>query len=65
MVNTKLIWLYNTERQYYHGMAVNYRGKKFYNIEPWRAFTAYSNKGKGGQEVVHTSKLWLYKKILV
>jgi hypothetical protein len=27
--------LYNTEWQYDHGMAVNYCGKKFYNIGPW------------------------------
>ncbi len=26
--------LYNTEWQYGHGMAVNYCGKKFYNIGP-------------------------------
>jgi hypothetical protein len=26
---------YNTESRYDHGMAVNYRGKKFYNIGPW------------------------------
>ncbi len=32
MVITTVIWLYNTEWQYYHGMAVNYRSKKFYNI---------------------------------
>ncbi len=31
MVITKVIWLYNTEGQYYHGMVVNYR---FYNIGP-------------------------------
>ncbi len=34
MVITTVIWLYNTEWQYYHEMAVNYRGKKFYNIGP-------------------------------
>jgi len=28
--------LYNTEWQYDHGMALNYWGKKFYNIEPWK-----------------------------
>jgi len=33
-VNTKVMMLYNTERQYDHGMVVNYRGKKFYNIGP-------------------------------
>jgi hypothetical protein len=31
-VITKVMLLYNTEWQYAHGMAVNYRGKKFYNI---------------------------------
>ncbi len=29
--------LYNTEWRYDHGMAVNYRGKKFYNIGLWMA----------------------------
>ncbi len=30
--------LFNTERQYDHGMAVNYQGKKFYNIgSGWQA----------------------------
>jgi hypothetical protein len=33
-VITKIMLLYNTEWQYDHGMAVNYRGKKFYNIWP-------------------------------
>ncbi len=27
--------LFNTEWQYDHGMAVNYQGKKFYNIGSW------------------------------
>jgi hypothetical protein len=27
--------LYNTERRYDYGIAVNYRSKKFYNIGPW------------------------------
>jgi len=35
MVITKVIYLYNTEWWYYHGMAVNYHGNKFYNIGPW------------------------------
>ncbi len=34
-VITKVMLLYNTEWQYDHGMAVNYWGKKFYNIGPW------------------------------
>jgi hypothetical protein len=34
-VITKVIYLYNTELWYYHGMAVNYHGKQFYNIGPW------------------------------
>ncbi len=34
-VITKIMLLYNTEWQYDHGMAVNYRGKKFYIIGPW------------------------------
>ncbi len=33
-VITKIMLLYNTEWQYDHGMAVNYRGKKFYKIGP-------------------------------
>ncbi len=33
-VITKVMLLYNTEWQYDHGMAVNYRSKKFYNIGP-------------------------------
>ncbi len=33
-VITNAIWLYNTEEWFDHGMAVNYRGKKFYNIGP-------------------------------
>ena len=41
MVITKVIWLYNIEWQYYHGMAVNYRGKKFYNIGPWNIQIVY------------------------
>jgi hypothetical protein len=32
---TKLMLLYNTELWYDHGLAVNYRGKKFYNIGCW------------------------------
>ncbi len=35
MVIAMVIWLYSTEGQYYHGMVVNYRGKKFCNIGPW------------------------------
>jgi len=35
IVFTAILMLYNTEWQYNHGMAVNYRGKKFYNIGPW------------------------------
>ncbi len=31
---TKVMLLYNTEWWYDHGMAVNYCGKKFYNIWP-------------------------------
>jgi hypothetical protein len=34
MVFTAILILYNTERWYNHGMAVNYHGKKFYNIGP-------------------------------
>ncbi len=34
-VITKVILIYNTEWWYDHGMAVNYCGKKFYNIKPW------------------------------
>ncbi len=34
-VITKVMLLHNTEWQYDHGMAVNYRGKKFCNIGPW------------------------------
>jgi hypothetical protein len=34
-VITKVMLLYNTEWLYDHEMAVNYRGKKFYNIGPW------------------------------
>ena len=29
----KVKLLFNTEWQYDHGMAVNYRGKKFYNMD--------------------------------
>jgi hypothetical protein len=32
MVITKVVWVYNTEWWHYHGMTVNYLGKKFYNI---------------------------------
>jgi hypothetical protein len=32
MVITAVILFYNTERRHYHGMAVNYSGKKFYKI---------------------------------
>ncbi len=31
---TKVMLLYNTEWQYDHGMAVDYCGKKFYNLGP-------------------------------
>ncbi len=34
-VINKVMLLYNTEWQYDHGMAVNYQGKKFYNIGPF------------------------------
>ncbi len=34
-VITKVMLLYNTEWWYDHGKAVNYHGKKFYNIGPW------------------------------
>ncbi len=34
-VITKAMLLYNTEWLYDHGMAVNYCGKKFYNIGPF------------------------------
>ncbi len=34
-VITKVMLLYNTEGWYENGMAVNYRGKIFYNIGPW------------------------------
>jgi hypothetical protein len=33
-VITKVMLLYNTEWQYDHGKAVNYRSKKIYNIGP-------------------------------
>jgi hypothetical protein len=33
-VVTKVMLLYNTESWYGHGMVVNYRGKRFYNIGP-------------------------------
>ncbi len=32
--NTMVIYCHSMEWWYYHGMAVNYRGKKFYNIGP-------------------------------
>ncbi len=34
MVFTAILMFYNTEWQCNHGMAMNYRGKKFYNIGP-------------------------------
>ncbi len=34
-VITKAMFLYNTEWLYDHGIAVNYCGKKFYNIGLW------------------------------
>ncbi len=34
-VITKVMLLYNTEWRYDHEIAVNYRGKKFYNIDTW------------------------------
>ncbi len=34
MANTMAKLFYNTEWQYYNGMVVYYRGKKFYNIGP-------------------------------
>jgi hypothetical protein len=35
MVFTAILMFYNTGWQQYHGMAVNYHGKKFYEIGPW------------------------------
>ncbi len=43
MVITKVIYLYNTEWWSYHGMAVNYHGKKFYNIGPRCFYVRDSN----------------------
>ncbi len=43
MVFTVIIMFYNTESRYGHGMAVNYRGKKFYNIGPRCLYCWYSN----------------------
>jgi hypothetical protein len=44
MLITEVMLLYNTEWWYYHGMVVNYRGKKSYNIGPldqyYKLFTA-------------------------
>jgi len=34
-VITKVMLLHNTEWRYDNEMAVNYHGKKFFNIEPW------------------------------
>ncbi len=34
MVFTAILMFYNTERQYDHGIAVNYCSEKFYNIGP-------------------------------
>ncbi len=34
-VIAKVMLLYNTEWRYDHVMAVNYRSKKFYNLELW------------------------------
>ncbi len=36
---TKVMLFYNTEWQYDHGMAINYCGKKFYNIGPRAEFS--------------------------
>ncbi len=40
-VITKVMLLYNTEWQYDHEMAVNCRGKKFYNIGPRHEWDCY------------------------
>ncbi len=40
-VIAKVMLLYNTERQYDHGMTVNYHGKEFYNIGSWCQFHQY------------------------
>ncbi len=37
-VITKIMLLYNTEWRHDHGMAINYCGKKFYNIGPRRHY---------------------------
>ncbi len=34
-VITVVILFYNTERPYFLGMAINYKGKKFFNKGPW------------------------------
>jgi hypothetical protein len=36
MVITKVIQFYNTELQYYHGVAVNYNGECFITMPPWQ-----------------------------
>jgi hypothetical protein len=41
MVITKVVWVYNKEWWYYHGMTVNYLGKKFYNIGPGEKIDIY------------------------
>ncbi len=41
--------LYNTEWRYDHGMAVNYHGKKFYNIGPRKE--AEMNEVKKGKKM--------------
>ncbi len=46
MVFTAILMFYNTEWQYNYGMAVNYCGKKFYNIGPPRWDEADNEKGQ-------------------
>ncbi len=47
-VITKVMLLYNTEWQYDHGMEINYRSKKFYNIGP-RLGVAIPSVDKNGK----------------
>jgi hypothetical protein len=41
MVITKVVWVYNTEWWHYHGITVNFLGKKFYNIGPGEKVSIY------------------------
>jgi hypothetical protein len=55
-VITKVMVLYNAERQYDHGIAINYCGIKFYNIGPWWQHICFLSKNQYYKRRVDTMR---------